>query len=70
MRPPPFGQPQYMPRPPNPTVATTTPAPDTNTNEKLTTLFIGAIAPGVSDDWIVKLLEVRNKELLKKKLYY
>lgn len=59
MRPPPFGQPQYMPRPPPNNSA---PTPDTS-NEKLTTLFVGAIAAGVSDDWIVKLLEVRKKQL-------
>ncbi|KAI8997121.1 hypothetical protein BDB01DRAFT_769898 [Pilobolus umbonatus] len=32
-----------------------------NSNEKLTTLFVGAIAPGVSDAWIEKLLQTCGK---------
>jgi hypothetical protein len=27
--------------------------------DKLNTLFVGAIAPGISDEWIEKLLQVR-----------
>lgn len=65
MRPPPFGQPQFMPRPPVSTAtAPTSLAPSSASadtgNGKLTTLFVGAIAAGVSDDWIVKLLEVNS----------
>lgn len=74
MRPPPqFGAPHYnnmISRPP-PSSSTSSPVPsnpspsspttDAN-NDKLTTLFVGAIAPGISDDWIVKLLEVIYKK--------
>ncbi|KAI9339135.1 hypothetical protein BD770DRAFT_448242 [Pilaira anomala] len=72
IRPPPqFGAPHYnmISRPPPPS-STSSPVPsnpspsspttDAN-NDKLTTLFVGAIAPGISDDWIIKLLETCGK---------
>jgi hypothetical protein len=72
MRPPYGGPPpqqqqqqQYMGRPP-PLSGPPPISPTTNTdttNEKLTTLFVGAIAPGVGDGWIEKLLEVMNYKI-------
>ncbi|KAI8088198.1 hypothetical protein BDF21DRAFT_334381 [Thamnidium elegans] len=65
MRPPPaFNQPQYnmVSRPPPPAAsAPVSPSTADVNNDKLTTLFVGAIAPGISDDWIVKLLETCGK---------
>lgn len=46
----------------------TAPPPATNTpprdiqKDKLNTLFVGAIAAGISDDWIETLLKVKNKK--------
>jgi hypothetical protein len=60
--PPPMGS-QYRPPggpfmsgPPNPQSH----GPPAAENSKLTTLFVGAIAPGISDGWIEALLKVCN----------
>lgn len=74
MRPPPFGGPppsqqhHYMGRPPPsssgpPPISPTTASPINPAeaaNDKLNTLFVGAIAAGVDDGWIQKLLEVKR----------
>ncbi|KAI8881728.1 hypothetical protein K501DRAFT_252596 [Backusella circina FSU 941] len=55
---PPFGAPRFQPRPPFQTPVIQNTKPD---NDKMTTLFVGAIAAGISDEWIEKLLETCGK---------
>lgn len=47
-----------------PPSATNTPSRDAQ-KDKLNTLFVGAIAAGVSDDWIETLLKVTEKNIAK-----
>lgn len=55
------GSPMGTPINTAPPSATNTPPRDTQ-KDKLNTLFVGAIAAGVSDDWIETLLKVRKQD--------
>lgn len=55
----PHGRPQMPQQIGAPPMGMNRPPQGTESN-KLTTLFVGAIAPGVSDAWIEKLLKVKS----------